>query len=42
MIQGDFGRIIGPETVRLSGSQFRFGVEALYNAAGKLSSEGNF
>ena len=37
MIQGDFGRIIGPETVRLSGSQFRFGVEALHDSAGKLS-----
>ena len=36
MIQGDFSRMIGPKTVRFSGSQFRFGVETLHDSAGKL------
>ncbi len=36
MIQSDFSRMIGPKTVRFSGSQFCFGVETLHNAAGKL------
>ena len=38
MIQGDFNRMVGPKTVRFSGSQFRFGIESLYDAAGELLS----
>jgi hypothetical protein len=35
MIKSDFSRMIYPKTIRISGRQFRFGVEALHDAAGK-------